>query len=134
METWKVFQREPHLEVSSHGRVRLIDSKTEKKAKATPKGYLRITVDGKWKVAGVAKGRVRHYKVHRLVADLFVGGRTDEKNQVNHIDAIKSNNLASNLEWCTPKHNIAHARRLGLLSNRKRRRRGKDKKTEPSNC
>jgi hypothetical protein len=35
--------------------------------------------------------------VHRLVAELWVPGRTEEKNQVNHIDGNKLNNAASNL-------------------------------------
>ena len=35
--------------------------------------------------------------VHRLVAELWVPGQTDLKNQVNHIDGNKLNNAASNL-------------------------------------
>ena len=35
--------------------------------------------------------------VHRLVAELWVPGQNDLKNQVNHIDGNKLNNAASNL-------------------------------------
>jgi len=35
--------------------------------------------------------------VHRLVAELWVPGKTDLKNQVNHKDGNKLNNAASNL-------------------------------------
>jgi predicted DNA-binding protein (UPF0251 family) len=32
---------------------------------------------------------------------------------VNHLDANTSNNAVENLEWCTQRHNLAHAKRLG---------------------
>lgn len=52
--------------------------------------------------------------VHRLVATQYVpnGG---EGTQVNHIDGDKGNNAATNLEWVTPRENIAHARQAGLI-------------------
>lgn len=53
--------------------------------------------------------------VHREVAIAFCPGRTEDKKIVNHIDAIKINNEASNLEWCTYKENSRHASNMGLL-------------------
>lgn len=52
--------------------------------------------------------------IHRLVALAFVSGRTDERNEVNHIDCNKKNNHADNLEWVNSSENKFHAYRNGV--------------------
>lgn len=60
--------------------------------------------------------------LHRLVATHFVPNNDPvNKTVVNHIDEDKSNNTASNLEWCTQSENEKHAFRTGLRPKSVRR-------------
>lgn len=60
-------------------------------------------------------GREKRRKMytHKVVATLFLKrGKADQC--INHIDGVKSNNTAENLEWCTYQYNALHAYALGL--------------------
>lgn len=47
-------------------------------------------------------------KVHRLVAQAYLGYETD-RDQINHKNGIKNDNRVENLEWCTRSENTRHA-------------------------
>jgi hypothetical protein len=79
----------------------------------TRKGYLTVAFYGgpcgkKW------------IPVHRVVCSAFNGPPPTPLHQVNHIDGVKTNNRAENLEWVTCRENIAHAHRTGLAGRTKR--------------
>lgn len=58
--------------------------------------------------------------VHRLVAFTYHENPNNYK-EVNHIDHNRSNNNATNLEWCTHQQNMAHS-----MLNRKEAPKGED--------
>lgn len=53
--------------------------------------------------------------LHRIVASAFVKGKTELKNEVDHLNGIKECNMASNLEWVPRSEQILRAYRLGLI-------------------
>lgn len=52
----------------------------------------------------------KHYLVHRLIALTFIDNPKGFK-EVNHKDEDKTNNAASNLEWCTRAYNCNYGSR-----------------------
>lgn len=60
-------------------------------------------------------GRVISYKIHRVVAEVFVAN-PHGYTEVNHIDEDKTNNNAANLEWCDRLKNCNHGTRNERIS------------------
>ena len=59
-------------------------------------------------------GKAVRLLAHRAVAIAFIPN-PENKPTVNHIDAVKINNLITNLEWATYQEQQDHARGLGLV-------------------
>lgn len=86
--------------VYQDGRVYSINRNIFLKPAYDERGYLRIGLSNN----GVSKT----YKLHRLVAEMFIP-KIDGKNQVNHINGVKDDNRVENLEWCNNSENQVHA-------------------------
>ena len=108
METWKRIEGYRNAyEVSNLGRV-------------------RSCFDGKYRILKqmISAGRYNGYpmvtlydapqhgikvKVHRLVAEAFIPNPS-RLPVINHIDEDRTNNKASNLEWCTVQYNTTYGK------------------------
>lgn len=88
-------------EVSNLGKVRSIGYRKERILKPV------IDIGGYSTVHLVKEGKLKWFKVHRLVAQAFIPN-TEGLPQINHIDEDKTNNRVDNLEWCTGSYNIRY--------------------------
>lgn len=105
-EIWKPIKGYENLYlISNYGSVLGIKRNNILKPGKHEKGYLMVVL--------TKNGISKTYKVHRLVANTFLG----EPNgmEVNHIDGDKTNNSVWNLEYCTHSENMAHAKSTGLI-------------------
>lgn len=74
----------------------------------TPQGYVQVTL-----YDGTGRAGSKNFTVHSLVAAAFLPPRP-EGMEPNHINGIKNDNRADNLEWLTHAENANHAVRTGL--------------------
>lgn len=112
MEIWKNIEGyEGFYQVSNMGRVKSLERKNSQgrtvkerilKPAVKKAGYVEVNL--------YAGGKPKTLKVHRLVCEAFNDNR-DEKPEVNHINEIKTDNRACNLEWCTRRENCNHGTR-----------------------
>lgn len=104
METWKdIIGYDGMYQVSNYARVRSF-----KKGKPN----ILAQSSGTWGYFVVNINKTPKL-VHRLVAETFIPN-PQNKNEVNHINGDKFDNIPENLEWVTPSENKLHAVRTGL--------------------
>lgn len=111
-EIWKDIEGYERLyQVSDLGRVRSLDREDAqgRRIKGTVlagslngKGYLKVSL--------CRDGDVEGKLIHRLVAEAFLDN-PDNFPQVNHKDENKTNNVVSNLEWCSALYNDMYGTR-----------------------
>ena len=108
-EIWKPIRRFPNYEASNLGRIRTTSGKLSHKI--LQHKYEHVSVHR------YRKTKRCHYiiPVHHLILETFVGPKP-KGYYTNHRNGIKSDNRVSNLEWVTPKENVHHAFRTGLMN------------------
>lgn len=118
-EIWKDIEGYEGLyQVSNYGRIKSLDYRH--------KGIPKIMVSGKqnngYMNVGLWKDRQKTtYYIHRLVAKAFLPN-PDGLPEVNHIDECLSNNMVTNLEWCTSEYNANYGTRNERMRVNKRKR------------
>lgn len=126
MENWKpVPGFEGWYEVSDHGNIRSLDRIVPYKdgRKRRYRGKMltpRANADGYLQVQLSVTDKPKTVKVHRVVAEAFIQNPHGLP-EVNHKDENKTNNAASNLEWCSHKYNSGY----GTRGERIAKKRGK---------
>lgn len=106
MEEWRTVSVHERYEVSSLGRVR--NRVTGRVLAATPRknGYVSVIFkDGKSQ---------KRYYAHRLVAAAFVGP-LEADSVVNHLNFVRHDNRACNLEITTTAENVAYSVAAGRM-------------------
>lgn len=114
MEKWKdIYFEENGVEwdfrgiyqVSNFGRVKSLKFGKEKILKQLKDkfGYLSVIL--------CKNGKQKSFRIHRLVAHLFLSDTYFDGAQVNHKDENKQNNYVNNLEWCTHEYNLNYGTR-----------------------
>lgn len=117
-EIWKdVVGYEGYYQVSNLGRVRSVPRRVARdnngftrhvdgrvmKGTDNGHGYLIVSLN--------REGKRKNHYIHRLVAAAFCEN-PDVKPHINHLDHNRSNNVCSNLEWCTVRENIGYSAHL----------------------
>lgn len=109
IEEWKKHPNIERIEVSTFGRVRLLNPRYKNRegiiTQRIVRNYPKISI---W---NAAKQKGYHVFVHKLVLETFVGPRPAPHYDCDHIDNNRQNNNVENLRWITRHENQLRARR-----------------------
>lgn len=117
-EIWVKTTVNNDYEVSNLGNIRSLKNNKIHLLKPFKRGTSNKYGDGRGCYLAVRllnNGKEQDYAVHRLVAMAFVPNPNNLP-QVNHINGIRNDNRAENLEWCDNSYNIWHS--YNMLGNK----------------
>ena len=110
-EIWKVVTVNCDYEVSNFGNVRSNKCSKQRLLKPFKRGSKKTKDEKRGNYLSVrllSNGMEADYAVHRLVAMAFIPNPNNLP-QVNHINGIRNDNRADNLEWCDNSYNVWHS-------------------------
>jgi len=125
-EAWKNCSNHKGYEVSTLGNIRAVKRCVTQKSRNGNiyKRYFKARqinpcVTGKYKIIRARRNDGTYETaLHRVVYETFYGA-IPKGFYVNHINGFRFDNRPENLELCTPKENVHHASKLGLLKRKK---------------
>jgi len=115
MEIWKDIEGYVGLyKVSNFGKVKSLKYRKERILKPGTDGYGYLYVNL------CKNGKVKKFKVHRLVAEAFIPNPGNLP-MVNHKNEIKTDNRVWNLEYCDNQYNVRYssAKKIGSFKDGK---------------
>ena len=115
-EIWKTYPEFSFIEASSLGRIRTKDRWVPcGNGKRLVRGQVlkqQLKNSGYMEVSFRVNGKKVFRLVHRIIASSFIPNPNGLP-EVNHKDNNRTNNFASNLEWCTKEYNEAYKKNFG---------------------
>lgn len=116
-EIWRdIVGYEGLYQVSNLGRVRSMDRYDNLKHFRKGKILIQHIYTGYLYVSLCKNGKIKMYRVHRLVAMAFIPNPNNLP-QVNHKDENKQSNIVENLEWCDARYNMNYGTAIERRSN-----------------
>lgn len=113
-EEWRTCPGFPDYSVSSLGRLRRdVAPRNGCRAGRIMPGTRSIY--GYLQTSLTHEGKGRTCKLHRLVALAFLGDPPEGKPNINHINAIRTDNRVENLEWASYQDDADHRVRMGRV-------------------
>ena len=106
-------------QVSNLGRIKSLKNKKSKNQYKEERILKpQIDNDGRYMRIGLSiNGKLRKFRVHRLVAEMFIPN-PNHLLEVNHINENKFDNNVYNLEWCDRKYNSDYGTRKKRVSKK----------------
>lgn len=105
-EVWKTHPIYVEYEVSTFGNVRRKSTQYVMTIGINGRGYSTVHLR-----AGIKNKNGKHCRVHKLVAETFLGEAPGPEYECDHLDRNRQNNYVGNIRWVTHPENIANCRK-----------------------